>query len=395
MLLRLFREHEKGTVLTAFGVMAIPIGMVVGGAVDFTRVIQYRTQMQARTDAAALAAAQSLSTDKTAVAQRYVGDLAFPMTLTATVDGNKVTVSVASTVPSPFLSIVGTKGMEARTKATAEKLKDGPPACLLALNPTVSGAISFSGSSSTIALGCAVYSNSSSDSAISVSGSASVKADGFCSVGGFAGPSNMQPEPQKRCLPAEDPYAKKTAPTASGCDYNNYSVQPKKNVKLNPGTYCGGLDIKGDAQLQPGTYIIKDGPLQISSQSNVSGSEVLFVLTGKSAGFTINGGASIDLKASTSGNYANILIFQDKNSNVGAGNTINGDSNTKLQGGIYTPTQTVTLNGSGSFGQSNVYMPVVADQIKLTGNATTQADVTKLSTPADVARLRNAVRLVN
>lgn len=393
-MLQRFRRNEKGTVLTAFAIAAIPIGLAVAGAVDFTRMFSHRTQMQAQTDAAALAAAIAIKGEKAEIAQRYFTNTAIPSTVSTTASGLMVTVTATSSVPSPFLSIMGTKSLQASTTATAVRMQDGPPACILALNETASGAVTFSGSSSTTAVGCAIYSNSKSDSAISVQGSATVKADGFCSVGGFTGPAALEAIAQENCNPARDPFATMPTPTASGCTYNNLTVQPNKSRNLVAGVYCGGLDIKGDATLAKGIYFIKDGPLTISSQSNVSGKDVTFVLLGKGAGFSINGGASIDLSAPMTGDHAGMLIFQDRASNVGAGNTLNGDANTLLNGTIYTPTQTVTINGSGSFGQKNVFMPIIADQIKLTGNAVAQSDITKVTTPSELAKLRNQARLV-
>ncbi len=393
-MLKRFRHDEKGAVMTAFAVGMIPIGLAIGGAVDFATVIKHRQQMQAQTDAAAIAAALALDGDKTTIAQAFFTNTATPSTVTAVANGDLVTVTATSTVKTPFLSIAGTQSMAATTKSVAARLRSGPPACLLALNKTVSGAITFSGSSLTVAKGCSIYSNSNSDSAISVAGSASVTADGFCSVGGFSGPADMNPKPFTHCYPAKDPFAAVATATSGGCSYNNLTVQPNKSKALSPGTYCGGLDIKGDATLDPGVYIIKDGGLAISSQSNVTGNGVTFVLTGKSAGFTINGGANIDLKATTSGSYAGILIFQDRASNAGAGNTLNGNSSTKLAGAIYTPTQTVTINGSGTFGQTNTYMPIIADQIKLTGNATAQADVTKMTSVAEIAKIGTSAMLL-
>jgi Flp pilus assembly protein TadG len=393
-MLQRFKRDEKGTVLTAFAVAAIPIGLAVAGAVDFARMFTHRTQMQAQTDAAALAAAISLKGGKAEIAQRYFTNTAIPSTVSTMASGLSVTVTATSHVPSPFLSIIGTKTLQASTTATALRMQDGPPACILALNETASGAVTFSGSSSTTAIGCAIYSNSSSPSAISVQGSATVKADGFCSVGGFSGPAALEAVAQENCNPAADPFSTMPTPTASGCSYNNLTVQPNKSRNLVAGVYCGGLDIKGDATLAKGIYFIKDGALSISSQSNVSGKDVTFILLGKGAGFSINGGASIDLSAPMTGDHAGMLIFQDRASNVGAGNTLNGNANTLLNGTIYTPTQTVTINGSGSFGQNNVFMPVIADQIKLTGNAVAQSDITKVTTPSELAKLRNQARLV-
>ena len=51
---------------------------------------------------------------------------------------------------------------------------------------------------------------------------------------------------------------------------------------LNPGTYCLGLHIyDSQVKLNPGTYIIKDGPLTIGHNSSVVGDGVTFVFTGE------------------------------------------------------------------------------------------------------------------
>ena len=65
-----------------------------------------------------------------------------------------------------------------------------------------------------------------------------------------------------------------------------------------------------------------------------------FYLTGNQAGFTITAAAALSLEAPEAGDYGGILIFQDRDSNTSATNTLNGSAGTKLVGAIYTATQT-------------------------------------------------------
>jgi uncharacterized membrane protein len=108
-------------------VAAIPLGLAVAVAVDFTRMFAHRTQMQAQTDAAALAAAISIKGNKAEIAQRYFTNTAIPSTVTTTASGLTVMVTATRNVPSPFLSIIGTKSLQASTTATALRTQDGPP----------------------------------------------------------------------------------------------------------------------------------------------------------------------------------------------------------------------------------------------------------------------------
>jgi Flp pilus assembly protein TadG len=56
-----FATERSGTVAIAFSVAAIPAMMLVGAAIDFTRTISYRPNLQAVVDSAALAAGLDLS----------------------------------------------------------------------------------------------------------------------------------------------------------------------------------------------------------------------------------------------------------------------------------------------------------------------------------------------
>ncbi len=161
----------------------------------------------------------------------------------------------------------------------------------------------------------------------------------------------------------------------------NVAVGPNQNKTLEPGTYCGGIDLKGTVTLRPGLYIIKGGTLSINSQANVTGEGVTFYLTDTGASFDINGGGTVRLTAPTSGTYQNMLIIQDREANAGAVNKLNGNSATFVKGAIYTPTQAISITGSGGFGSTSGFTPLVASTLSFSGNSTTQADVDRNPTP--------------
>ena len=146
--------------------------------------------------------------------------------------------------------------------------------------------MSFSGNSSFAAKGCAVYSNSTAQNSLSSQGSAAAEADAFCAVGGASGTFN--PAAKTPCTTKDDPFVGLRRPVSVGCDYsssNATSVAPNATKSFAPGTYCATLEIKGIATWRP------------EGASLVPGTGITFYLTGPSAGFTINGGGTLNLSA--------------------------------------------------------------------------------------------------
>jgi hypothetical protein len=155
------------------------------------------------------------------------------------------------------------------------------------------------------------------------------------------------------------------------------------------------LTLKGDVTLKPGLYVIKDGPLTLNSQGTITGTGVTFYLMGSNAGFDITAGSTLTLSAMTSGDYPGMLIVQNRTSNVGATDKLNGNSGTVLTGAIYVPTQTVRMNGTGTFGQASPFMPLIADKVIITGNATAYTDATNITLPAPLPRSLTGARLTD
>ena len=87
---------------------------------------------------------------------------------------------------------------------------------------------------------------------------------------------------------------------------------------LSAGRYCGGLDIQGGATVNfdPGIYFIDDGDLKVVGNSTIVGDCVTFVLTGSPqnsiGSVQMNTGVQVQMTAPTSGEFAGVLFYQDR-----------------------------------------------------------------------------------
>jgi Flp pilus assembly protein TadG len=395
MKFRQFCHDQKGTMATVFALATVPLVFASGAAVDYSRATQARTAFQASVDNAAMKALMGPGNRREATVQAIMAkhDELSP-SLSVGGDENQVLVVARGSVKTSILNAVRIETMDIGARARAVKMFEGLPPCILALNKSASGTITFAGTSEFQAKDCVVHSNSSHGSGMTMEGGAVPVAAGFCSVGGVSTSRTITPTPREYCERMKDPFADLAKPLSSGCNYNNVSVDPKQNVTLKPGVYCGGLALKGTARLEPGIYVVKNGLFAITSQSNVIGHDVMFFLTGTNAGFSFDAGGTLDLRSPRSGPYGGILVYQDPASNPYYDNKLVGSSDSIVIGGIYTPTQKVTLQGGSGFGQTSSFMPVIADQVRVAGSTTTTSNLDGIDLTEPLPKSFSGVRLV-
>ena len=380
-----YHQNQNGSVALIFAFMVPTLFVTVGMTVDYGIAKRTHTELQATTDAAALAAAQGthLNTEQRIEVANTIFNANFKVnsrvvrpTPNISVDADgKVYVSAKVNVNTSFLKIIEVKTIPVSTNSSAIAINP-QPICLLALNKTMDRAIEIGGTGSLEAVNCAVQANSTSDNAIYAGGSSRAKAEDFCSPGGYVG-NNFSPRP-KRCYAVEDPYAGLEFPYSGKCDHYNKRVKRGDGtVILNPGKYCGGIDIGVHAtvRLSPGQYIISGGDFSIGSHSNIAGSDVAIFLIGNNTGIDIDGGAVVSLSAPTEGEYEGFLFIQDPDSNPDHLNTINGGGDIKMVGTLYLPTQGVHITGNGAFGINSPMMPIIADHFIVDGNGIFQVDL--------------------
>ncbi|MBZ9724879.1 MULTISPECIES: pilus assembly protein TadG-related protein [unclassified Mesorhizobium] len=248
-------------------------------------------------------------------------------------------------------------------------------ACILALDPTASQAALFSGNTSVKFTGCSVMANSIASDAIKLQGSAGLQVDCLITAGGvsLSNPvTTVCAAPITQALPAADPFAGLPAPAASNpCKNINGN---KTTQTIQPGTYCSGLSLSGDVTLSPGVYVVQGGDFKVNANANVFGDGVTIYLAGASR-VSMNGNATVNLSAPTSGSYSGVLMYGDRTA-TGGQSTFNGTATSLLTGALYFPRQQV--NYLGNFSGKSGCTQVVADMIQWSGNATINQDCTSL-----------------
>ena len=167
-----------------------------------------------------------------------------------------------------------------------------------------------------------------------------------------------------------DPYAGLANPSPGTCTYNPFTAPGGTSLTLTPGTYCGGLNISGynNVYFTAGTYYIANGNMTISGANNVScsnctgGAGVTFVLTQTTGnnsdigGFNISSENNVSFSAPSTGQYAGILVYQDRRATVGTMTSttkhfnVSSLNNATLNGAIYFPNNRLQVSSVNNFG---------------------------------------------
>jgi hypothetical protein len=257
-------------------------------------------------------------------------------------------------------------------------------ACILALDTWANDAVIFIGNPTATFSGCVVMSNSLADDSITIAGSADVTAPCIVSAGGTAVSADLTltqcSAPMEEMPQALDPYANLPEPSIPGACSTVPGGNPHDPKTISAGKYCGGLNLSGTVNLNPGVYVVSGGELRINANAHVSGVGVTFFLT-NGATVHFNGSAEINLSAPTSGTYAGVLMYSDRD---------HGTADSQMTGALYFPTQQVTHNGN--FSGANGCMRIISKAIDLRGNAAFNTDCE--GTGLDAINVPGSVRLV-
>ncbi|MEZ2332589.1 pilus assembly protein TadG-related protein [Mesorhizobium sp. RCC_202] len=382
-----FREGVCGNVATIF---ALTLPVVVGGAglgVETSYWYYSSLKLQSTADAAAYAGAleKVQGSDTAAITAAATSSAASnglgagaivvntPPTSGPNTAKKAVEVILNQSLDRMFTSIFTQTKVPEQARAVA-LITDASKACDLALNPSASQAMLFSGSTSVKLNGCVVMANSIANDALKVQGSAGLQADCLISAGGVVlnNPvTTVCKSPITQALPAADPFASLPPPAAGNpCKSVNGN---KTSQTLQPGTYCSGMSLNGNVTLQPGVYVVQGG-MKVNANAVVSGSGVTIFMAGSNT-VSMNGNATVTLSAPTSGTYSGVLFYGDR-TGTAAQSTFNGTADSLLTGAIYFPRQQV--NYLGNFSGVNGCTQVVADTIQWSGNSTINQDCSSL-----------------
>jgi hypothetical protein len=404
---------EKGAA-AIYAALVLPVFVGAGGlAVDVASWYSTKRTMQSGADAAAYAAAlelarQGLDQAPDLTAMQAVADDAAsrngvgvmvtlnvpPLSGPAAGDPQSVEVIVTEPAPVYFASLFLDEAPAITTRAVAKAVVSD--ACIWSLHPTAQAALSVSGSAQ-LDLDCGVVVNSDHEqAAVQQTGSACLHATSVSVHGGYSG-FCVTPEPEVFTPSYGDPLDYLTPPTYGGCDFPNKvtvdSAMANQHgggpVPLNPGVYCGGIDVKAGQTVifAPGLYVLKTGEFRIAGNATVSNTEdasggVTFFLTGTGGNYAtlrFESNAIITLTPMTTGPLANVLFYQDPNAPASGTNRIAGGATMNLTGIIYIPNQHVEFTGGSTTDEANILL--VASTIAFTGNTYLNSDYAKSLLP--------------
>jgi Flp pilus assembly protein TadG len=409
--LRLWRG-EAGGVVVAFS-LSLPVILVAGAAsLEYANLTLTRTKLQVAADDAALAAAREIqianTTDTQVISVARAVALASLSKGGATPSGTQVNTTIADArtsvavevteaVRSVFGQIMTMPTSSITTRAQA-KLLGGTKLCLIGLDPSMTGTVGLFNSARLTAEGCSVQSNSTHPSGISLQNSAAMKAAKICSSGGASG-SGYSPAAKLDCPAIPDPLKDRPAPLIGSCTHQNKNINGGVHTLL-PGVYCGGLTITNNSKVtfSQGTYIIKDGPLQVMSGASVAGEYVGFYLTGQTARFQFGFDTSVSLTAPKSGDLAGLLFFRDRNVPANDTNFMTSNNARKLVGTIYMPASTLHIDAQNPVADESAYTVIVVHRLQLFSGPNlvlnTNYGASDVPVPKGVGPLSSSISLV-
>ena len=382
-------DQSGSYVIMCAVLMPVFIGMSALGT-EVGMWLYTRQTVQSAADSAAISAAIAYyyGSDPTTAADAVAASYGFgnsgdpervtvsrpPATGNYTTTAGAVEVDIQQPQSALFSALFGIVPFKIKGRAVA-LANIGGTGCTLSLDPTASGATTVKGSAQVTLNGCDMYDDSNSATALTVNGSATVSAQAVDVVGGISGTSNITvPQPPDMATNQSywpDPYANTQLPSFSGCDHHNYSA--KSTVTINPGVYCGGMSLNAGAvvTLSPGIYYLDRGSLQVNGGASLTGTGVTLVFTSSTgqnyATATINGGATINLTAPTSGQTQGIVLFGDRNMPTGTGFKFNGGASQYFGGAIYIPKG--ALDFAGGANTSTGCTQLIGDTLTFTGNS--------------------------
>ena len=436
-LLKRYGLESAGNIAMTFALTCSTICVMVVGGVELAMMSGGKQRLQEIADSSALAAARQMALamdDQSSVAnvaESYAASMlgnanSATITAFANLDTASVTVQITKQNNSATGILGGTFERELSVTSTARLSGERGNLCLVSLNPVESRTLLMSTSARLTARDCMVYANSISTDAFAIKNKARMKVSAVCVGGGMTGDENrVSGAVVLDCPTVDDPLEARVGPilstqergegeddfhstqfggytsvsyrystSHSGCDENNMAVRARQRVKLEPGTYCGGLSVRGGtAELEPGVYTIKDGPLSVSGGGTLTGEDVGFFLTGRKSNLHFGVKSTVELEAPREGVMAGLLFFEDPMASAQGAHRITSDDARRLVGTIYLPKGKLLIDGTKPVADESEYTIVVADSFELRNgpNLVLNANYSKsdVPVPEGVGFIRN------
>lgn len=313
-------------------------------------------------------------------------------------DSDSVEVILPLTQQRYFSALVSSDPVNMRGRAVARITDSGSVACILALSPNSSRAITVTGSTSVSLEGCDIASNSNAPDALYMSGDGATLDVNCAYVVGEANTTaglNITCGKVQTFAPVvRDPYADLEEPSVSGdCVWENKHGKPNTTTTITATEthpsgvksmrFCSGLDLSGDVTFEPGLYIIEGGDFTVnngtvtSTDENILEGEGVTFYLAHDARIRLASNSTLNFAAPTTGRYAGIAFFGSRSA-TGVTHRMNGTSGSSLQGALYMPASEVEFSGNTKL--TTGCTQVIGYKVTFTGNSDLRSDCTNLGT---------------
>ncbi|UDF05019.1 pilus assembly protein TadG-related protein [Asticcacaulis sp. AND118] len=364
-----FIKAQGGQAGITVTLLAVPLMLAVGGAVELTAVSRDKTILQEAADAGALAGAGRLTlatygqntsginsfATQTAYKQlQGIGD-SVDVTFTATTDLQKGTVEVRGLAKrKPIFSAI-TFGTELNILARAENLQR-TPLCVL---QTKDGGLTVRNTALIKAAGCAIHANHD----IIVESGAMIEAERIQATGKVTGIT--RPQAGEGAMTIPDPFSDMDLKPPYPCLSLPLEIRvlSSQSVTLPPGVHCGLLQVGGSGRvhLLPGEHYFMS-KIQLSNVAQLTGDDVVLIFDSDDK-IDIADKGEVRLTARKSGKFAGFLIATSRDNTQTF--SIKSDRVSQLLGTIYIPNAELEIETAGSVAQDSAWSVIVARTITL------------------------------
>lgn len=418
------RRSKRGNamMLTTLALPAL-IG-ATGYGVDTAQWYMWKRELQHSVDQAALGGAWARSYSSTAdyqtrALQEFSANQAVTAAFSATPNvsltsysggtNNSVLVTVTATRRLPFSGHLLNRAATIRVSAQAAFAPGGTySACLVSLRET--GTAFTVGGNATVIANCGLGALSCDPNAIVIDGSANVTTTSIVTCGTANVPANLQHQVTNNASGLEDVYADWDVPEPSNTtptrNYTCVGNGARAVASLQPGRYAGGLTASCNTTFASGIYFFDGGTVDLTTNANVVGNNVLFILmNGARIKLGGQGNGSLQLSPMTqtqlealgfdsaqATKLSKMLVMQDDSTTEPVEMVLNGNASVTMSGILYLPKGNVTVNGNAS-SSSNLCFQISAYTLHVSGSAYLQT-LCNSSQVSSIGSSAASVRLV-
>lgn len=360
---------RRGSAGIIFGLAALPMIMLIGASLDYSRASIAKSRLQQAVDGALIASVTRATADDRAGAAKNAFNTWAPssggVTATATFSSTDTTLSgtASATVTTYFMGLAHVSTLTVKASGSVDvPTSTDWGTCIVTLGNGLSAsssALTLNGSPNVSLNGCGVWSNASMTCNGHSGGASSSKA-----VGPVSNCSN--PEPNSPAW--QDIYASLASKISTSCagsggvTWTVGTLPTGSNfitvTKTGYTEYhvCGALTLKGSGTLlSGGVVVIENGDLNVDDKASITATDTTFVLTGTNSGSHVltfpngNGKAStltVQAPKSSTHPWRGIAIYLDPSltSNVDA--TLGSGATLNYDGVVYLPHSDVTYRGN-------------------------------------------------